>query len=122
MDIRLDFAINCQIIFGKSKFVLFFVELSYTRALEGVLSNKIFIKHYSSYASMNKLALAVVVTGVMVAVALAPVLLSSALAVKEQTCTNRGGHEKECGTSSAKVERCTAGFGAAEPRSCAGAR
>ena len=69
----------------------------------------------------HKMALALVVTGVVVAVALAPMLLSSALAVKERICTNGGGHPKECGSPPAKVETCTAGNGHAEPKSCNGA-
>jgi hypothetical protein len=69
----------------------------------------------------TKVALAVVVIGAMIAVALAPIMLNPALAVKERTCTNGGGHEKECGSPPAKVETCTAGNGHAEPRSCAGA-
>jgi multisubunit Na+/H+ antiporter MnhC subunit len=39
----------------------------------------------------HKIPLALVVVGIVVAVALAPMLLTSALAVKEQTCTHRGG-------------------------------
>jgi hypothetical protein len=62
------------------------------------------------------------VTSVIVAVALAPIVLSQALAVKERSCTNRGGHERTCGTASAKVETCTAGNGHAEPKSCSGAK
>ena len=70
----------------------------------------------------HKIALALVVTGVVVAVALAPMLLSSALAVKERICTNGGGHPKTCGSPPAKVETCTAGNGHAEPKSCNGAK
>ena len=69
-----------------------------------------------------KIAIALVVTGVVVAVALAPMLLSSALAVKERVCTNGGGKEKTCDSPPAKVETCTAGNGNAEPRSCSGAK
>jgi hypothetical protein len=57
----------------------------------------------------------------MVAVALAPLLLSSALAVKTQTYTNGGGQVKEYGSRPAKIETCTAGNGA-EPQSCNGAK
>jgi hypothetical protein len=72
---------------------------------------------------MNKIALAVVVTGVIVAVALAPIVLSQAFADKTLRCTNGGGHPKPCGSPPAKKETCTAGRdGVAEPRSCAGAR
>jgi hypothetical protein len=48
-------------------------------------------------------------------------VIGAMIAVKERTCTNGGGHEKECGSPPAKVETCTAGNGHAEPRSCAGA-
>ena len=69
----------------------------------------------------QKISLALVVSGVMVAVALAPLLLSSALAVKTETCTNGGGQVKDCGSPPAKIETCTAGNGA-EPQSCNGAK
>jgi hypothetical protein len=46
----------------------------------------------------------------MIAVALAPMLLSSALAART-TCTNGGGHEKECGSPPAKCETVKAGEG-----------
>ena len=60
---------------------------------------------------MNKIALAILVTGVMVAVAVAPILLSSALAARTTTCTNGGGHPKECGSPPAKCETVKAGEG-----------
>jgi hypothetical protein len=60
---------------------------------------------------MNKIALAILVTGVMVAVAVAPILLSSALAARTTTCTNGGGHPKVCGTPPAKCETVKAGEG-----------
>ena len=69
----------------------------------------------------NAIFLAIGVAAVL-AVALAPSLGSTASAVKERSCTNGGGHEKECGTPPANVETCTAGNGNAEPQSCAGAR
>jgi hypothetical protein len=50
------------------------------------------------------------IPGVMIAVALAPMLLSSALAART-TCTNGGGHEKECGSPPAKCETVKAGEG-----------
>ena len=59
----------------------------------------------------QKIALAVVVTGVMVAVAVAPMLLSSALAARTTTCTNGGGQDKECGSPPAKCETVKAGEG-----------
>ena len=54
----------------------------------------------------TKIALAIVVTSVMVAVAVAPMLLSSALAARTptQTCTNVGGQTKDCGTPPANCE------------------
>jgi hypothetical protein len=66
-----------------------------------------------TYTKMNKqkIALAVVMTGVMVAVALAPMLLSSALAARTTTCTNPGDHPKECGSPPAKCETVKAGEG-----------
>ena len=72
---------------------------------------------------MNKIALAVVVTGVIIAVALAPIVLSQAFADKTLSCKNRGGHPKDCDSAAGKVRTCTAGRdGVAEPRSCAGAK
>jgi NADH:ubiquinone oxidoreductase subunit 3 (subunit A) len=59
----------------------------------------------------QKIALAVVMTGVMVAVAVAPMLLSSALAARTTTCTNGGDHPKECGSPPAKCETVKAGEG-----------
>jgi hypothetical protein len=60
----------------------------------------------------TKMALAIAVTSVMVAVAVAPMLLStSALAARETTCTNGGGHEKTCGSPPAKCEVVKAGEG-----------
>jgi hypothetical protein len=88
------------------------------------ISAKIFIIiFYKNHSHMNitKIALALVVTGAIVAVALAPMLLGSALATKTVTCTNGGGQTKDCGTPPAKVETCTAGNGA-EPQSCNGAK
>ena len=58
---------------------------------------------------LKTLTLAVVVTGIMIAVALAPIMLSQAIAVKTKTCENRGGHEKDCSSPAAKVQTCTAG-------------
>ena len=60
---------------------------------------------------MNKIALAILVTGVMVAVAVAPILLSSALAARTTTCTNGGGQPKECSSPPAKCETVKAGEG-----------
>jgi hypothetical protein len=72
---------------------------------------------------MNKNAIFLAIGfAAVLAVALAPSLGSDASARKEQTCTNGGGHEKECGSPPAKVETCTAGNGNAEPQSCAGAK
>jgi hypothetical protein len=59
----------------------------------------------------HKMALALVVTGVVIAVALAPMLLSSALAARTTTCTNGGGHTKPCGSPPAKCETVKAGNG-----------
>jgi hypothetical protein len=59
----------------------------------------------------TKIALAIAVTSVMVAVAVAPILLSSALAAKTTTCTNVGGQEKSCTSSAAKCEETKAGEG-----------
>ena len=53
----------------------------------------------------NTIFLAIGIAAVL-AVALAP-SLGNALAVKERTCTNGGGQEKECGSPPAKIERCT---------------
>jgi hypothetical protein len=59
----------------------------------------------------TKIALAIAVTSVMVTVAVAPMLLSSALAAKTTTCTNGGDHPKECGSPPAKCETVKAGEG-----------
>jgi len=60
----------------------------------------------------TKMALAIAVTSVMVAVAVAPMLIStSALAAKETTCTNGGGREKTCGSPPANCETVKAGGG-----------
>ena len=60
----------------------------------------------------TKIVLAIAVTSVMVAVALAPIMLSqAALAAKSTTCTNGGGQTKECGSAPAKCETTTAGQG-----------
>lgn len=59
----------------------------------------------------SKIALAIAVTSVMVAVAVSPIILSEALAAKTTTCTNGGGHTKECGTPPAKCETTKAGEG-----------
>jgi hypothetical protein len=59
----------------------------------------------------TKIALAIVVTSVMVAVAVAPMLLSSALAARTTTCTNGGGQEKGCLSPAAKCQTVIAGEG-----------
>ena len=57
----------------------------------------------------TKIGLVIAVTAVMVAVALAPILLSQAFAVKTHSCTNGGGQTKNCSSPSVKHETCTAG-------------
>ena len=59
----------------------------------------------------TKIALAIAVTSVMVAVAVAPIILSEALAAKTTTCSNVGGQTKECGSPPAKCETTKAGQG-----------
>ena len=59
----------------------------------------------------TKIALAIAMTSVMVAVAVAPMLLSSALAARTTTCTNGGDHPKPCGSPPAKCETVKAGEG-----------
>ena len=60
----------------------------------------------------TKIALAIAVTSVIVAVALAPVMISSADAARVTTCTNGGGQVKDCNTSpAAKCSTTKAGEG-----------
>jgi hypothetical protein len=54
----------------------------------------------------NAIFLAIGLAAVLV-VALVPSMGSDASAVKEHTCTNGGGHEKECGSPPANEETCT---------------
>jgi hypothetical protein len=61
--------------------------------------------------NVQKMALVVALTGVMVAVALAPIVLSQALAAKTTTCTNGGGQPKACGSPPANCETVKAGGG-----------
>jgi hypothetical protein len=93
--------------------VSFFVTFAYQSDTSRLLPCNLFINDYSVYATMNnhKISLALVVTGVVLAVALAPMLLSSALAARTTTCTNGGGHTKDCGTPPAKCETVKAGNG-----------
>lgn len=64
--------------------------------------------------------LAVAVTSVMVAVALAPMLMTSADAARVQTCTNGGGQPKACGTPPANecTEKAGKGGGGGSFKEC----
>jgi hypothetical protein len=53
----------------------------------------------------------IAVTSVMVAVAIAPIVTSEANAARVATCTNGGGHPKDCNTPPAKCETVKAGEG-----------
>ncbi|HYX55969.1 MAG TPA: hypothetical protein VE818_07400 [Nitrososphaeraceae archaeon] len=59
----------------------------------------------------SKIMLAVAVTSLIVAVGLAPTLMTSANAARDTTCTNGGGQTKECGSPPAKCETVKAGQG-----------
>jgi len=50
---------------------------------------------------ITKLVLVAAVTSVIVAVALAPIMMTSADAARVTTCTNGGGQVKDCDTSAA---------------------
>ena len=60
---------------------------------------------------ITKIALAVAVTSIMVAVALAPMIITSADAARETTCTNGGGQVRDCDSASAKCTQTKAGQG-----------
>ena len=60
----------------------------------------------------NKIVLAVIIA-LAAAVALAPTITGTVLAVKQETttCTNGGGQTKECGSPPAKLETTTCSAG-----------
>jgi hypothetical protein len=59
----------------------------------------------------SKIMVAVAVTSLIVAVGIAPMLITSANAARDTTCTNGGGQTKECGSPPAKCETVKAGQG-----------
>jgi hypothetical protein len=70
------------------------------------------IEPYMVECTLNtKIALAIAVTSVIVAVALAPVIISSADAARETTCTNGGGQVRDCDSAAANCSQTKAGRG-----------
>ena len=55
----------------------------------------------------SKIMVAVAVTSLIVAVGIAPMLITSANAARDTTCTNGGGQTKECGSPPANCQTTT---------------
>jgi hypothetical protein len=60
---------------------------------------------------ITKIALVAAVTSVIVAVALAPIMMTSADAARETTCTNGGGQVRDCDSAAANCSQTKAGEG-----------
>jgi hypothetical protein len=65
----------------------------------------------------TKIFVIIASVAVVLGVAIAPTVIGSADARinEERTCTNGGGHEKECGSPPANIETCTATNPAGKP-------